>query len=169
MENQPKNSFKEANASPKEAEIIYQSGKDAISGLKNQIEAGNRRIKELEKLLAEKGSTPEPQQDPGNSTGLPEYKGSWTWAQKIIYSVKLKERPLLLTEIINSLHEVEPGIYGYVNAYNNVSAHVAQVVKNMRLIPYKVRGQRGYYYAHPTWYNEKRELKPEYIKKLNLL
>ena len=138
--------------------------KKLIESLSSLLESERKELEKLEGLLKGKALLP-----PVKAGDLPEFNPSWSWTQKIIFAVKSQDKPLLSSEIIATLSRVHPGIFTGYDAANTVSVYLSQAVKNERLIKYKVKGQKGYFYGHPSWFTDTNELKTEYKNKLSLL
>jgi hypothetical protein len=162
MKKEPK---KEALSSETLDSLIIEK-KGMIQALTELLEKEKQGLERLEALRTSKPSTIALH---GLPPDVPPFDRSWTWTKKLIFTVRYKDRPLLSPEIIKTMEEIQPGIFRGYNAVNVVSVYLTQIIKNKRLIRYKLHGQKGFYYCHPTWFNDKEELKQEYLSKITAI
>jgi hypothetical protein len=146
---------------------MIEQKRKSIETLSALLDEEIKALGELEELAGGEGADKEPIGAYGDP--LPEYNPKWIWTNKIIYAVRLKDKPLQTSEIVKTLEEIQPDIFKYGNTRFSISVYLITLVKNGRLIKYKLKGQKGYYYCHPSWCSEDGQLKPVYYRKLGAL
>lgn len=95
-----------------------------------------------------------------------EYNYGWSWISKIVFLVKLANKPLRSAEIIGVLQKKEPVLHEKVSKEKFLSAFLNVAMQHGRLIPYKLKGVRGNYYCLPEWVDEEGELLAEMRRKI---
>lgn len=108
------------------------------------------QIKELQKQLDELQN---------NS----KYKSASTWISKIVFILRHENRPLRSAELIALLEKRESHLLHHHNKVQYFSAFLTQSVRYKRIISYKLKGVRGYYYLLPEWMDAKGEPQAEYL------
>ena len=101
-----------------------------------------------------------------NRNSCYEYKSNWSWVSKIVFIVKQANKPLRSSEIIEELAHREPVLQTKRSKEQFVSAFLNLAMQHQRLITYKLKGVRGYYYCLPEWINGEKELLQEMRRKI---
>lgn len=78
------------------------------------------------------------------------YKSEWTWIQKIIYTMIVKDTPLRTASLVDLL-ESEIGTFYSTDFNKMISYYLNRAVNQGRLSRHKELGTRGYYYCLPKW------------------
>ena len=94
------------------------------------------------------------------------YNSGWTWISKMVFLITRANKPLRSIEIIELIELQERGFHLKKNKEKYISAFLNVAMKNGRIIPYKLRGVRGYYYCLPEWIDEEMELLQEMRRKI---
>ena len=97
---------------------------------------------------------------------IDEYKNDWSWVSKIVYLVKQANKPIRSAEIIIQLSLREQVLDTKRSKAQFVSAFLNIAVQYERLMQYKLKGVRGYYYCLPEWIDEEKELLQEMRRKI---
>lgn len=136
-----------------------------IKKLENELTARNNLLKEVfteyEKLKIRVKELQTQLDDLQNSS---DYRSASTWISKIVFMLRHENRPLRSAELIALLEKREPLLLHHHNKVQYFSAFLTQAVRYERIIAYKLKGVRGYYYLLPEWLNEKGLPKCQYFE-----
>ena len=95
-----------------------------------------------------------------------EYKNGWTWLSKVVYLISKANKPLRSVKILEQLELREDDLQRINDTEKLLSEVLNTATKNGRLIQYKLKGVRGYYYCLPQWIDEQNQLLPVMRKKI---
>ena len=138
-----------------------------IKNLENELTIRNNLLKEMfaeYEMLKIRVKELQMQLDELQNNG--DYKSASTWVSKIVFVLRHENKPLRSTELIALLERREPHLLHHHNKVQYFSAFLTQAVRYKRVIAYKLKGVRGYYYLLPEWMEEKGEPGAEYFNKL---
>ena len=141
-----------------------------IKWLENTLER-EKEILQSVKVQYEETSTFDPQIDFDEPKKQPiltweNYQESWTWNEKLLFILKMKDEPLQLGDFKATLLEREPDLSYNQELTGNISKLLSKLTKSGQLTRFKRKGQRAGYYLFPNWLNDQGEIKPEYREKM---
>ncbi len=138
-----------------------------IKNLENELTIRNNLLKEVfteyEKLKIRVKEL-QTQFDEVQNSG--EYKSASTWISKIVFILRHENRPLRSAELIALLEKRESLLLNHHNKVQYFSAFLTQAVRYERIIAYKLKGVRGYYYLLPEWMDKSNQPKEEHTEKM---
>lgn len=135
-----------------------------IKNLENELAIRNSLLKEVfaeYEILKIRVKELQTQLDELQNIG--DYKSASTWISKIVFMLRHESRPLRSTEMIALLERREAHLLHHHNKVQYFSAFLTQAVRYKRIIAYKLKGVRGYYYLLPDWVDKNGKPKPEFM------
>jgi hypothetical protein len=94
------------------------------------------------------------------------YNKDWTWVSKMVFVLRQMNRPLKSKELLVYLEGVDDNIKFFADKTKTFSSLLNKATKYQRVLEYKIRGVKGYFYILPEWM-EGEKLREEFKKLIN--
>lgn len=94
------------------------------------------------------------------------YNKDWTWVSKMVFVLRQMNRPLKSKELLVLLEGVDDNIKFFADKTKTFSSLLNKATKYQRVLEYKIRGVKGYFYVLPEWM-EGEKLREEFKKLIN--